>query len=41
MEEAISKVGIIACSGEEIPEGTVARQAVRRVLGGVCAPSRP
>ncbi len=26
------KVGIISCSGEEIPEGTVARQAVRRVL---------
>jgi len=32
MEEAVSKVGIISCSGEEIPEGTVARQAVRRVL---------
>ena len=32
MGEAISKVGIISCSGEEIPEGTVARQAVRRVL---------
>ena len=32
MAEAISKVGIISCSGEEIPEGTVARQAVRRVL---------
>ena len=30
--EAVSKVGIISCSGEEIPEGTVARQAVRRVL---------
>ncbi|MEN6452158.1 MAG: putative zinc-binding protein [Thermoguttaceae bacterium] len=27
-----SKVGIISCSGEEIAEGTVARQAVRRVL---------
>jgi uncharacterized metal-binding protein len=26
------KVGIIACSGEEIPEGTVSRSAVRRVL---------
>ena len=37
MNEAISKVGIIACSGEEIPGGTVARQAVRRVLEG----SRP
>jgi uncharacterized metal-binding protein len=32
MAEAFSKVGIISCSGEEIPEGTVARQAVRRVL---------
>ncbi len=26
------KVGIIACSGEEIPEGTISRSAVRRVL---------
>jgi uncharacterized metal-binding protein len=32
MAEAISKVGIISCSGEEIAEGTIARQAVRRVL---------
>jgi len=32
MAEAAPKIGIIACSGEEIPEGTVARQAVRRVL---------
>jgi uncharacterized metal-binding protein len=32
MAEAISKVGVISCSGEEIAEGTVARQAVRRVL---------
>jgi hypothetical protein len=32
MAETISKVGIISCSGEEIAEGTVARQAVRRVL---------
>ena len=32
MAQAISKVGIISCSGEEIAEGTVARQAVRRVL---------
>ena len=32
MAEAVSKVGIISCSGEEIAEGTVARQAVRRVL---------
>jgi uncharacterized metal-binding protein len=26
------KVGLIACSGEELPEGTVTRAAVRRVL---------
>lgn len=32
MATVFSKVGIISCSGEEIPEGTVARQAVRRVL---------
>jgi hypothetical protein len=32
MAEAYSKVGIISCSGEEIAEGTIARQAVRRVL---------
>ena len=32
MGEAISKIGVISCSGEEIAEGTVARQAVRRVL---------
>jgi uncharacterized metal-binding protein len=32
MAKAFSKVGIISCSGEEIAEGTVARQAVRRVL---------
>jgi hypothetical protein len=32
MGEVFSKVGIISCSGEEIAEGTVARQAVRRVL---------
>jgi hypothetical protein len=32
MGEVFSKVGIISCSGEEIPEGAVARQAVRRVL---------
>ncbi|MCE5268349.1 MAG: putative zinc-binding protein [Planctomycetaceae bacterium] len=32
MGETYSKVGIISCSGEEIPEGTIARQAVRRVL---------
>ncbi|MEI8373304.1 MAG: putative zinc-binding protein [Planctomycetota bacterium] len=35
MNETISKVGIISCSGEEIPEGTIARQAVRRVLEGL------
>jgi len=27
-----TKVGIIACSGEEIAEGTISRSAVRRVL---------
>jgi len=32
MGEVFSKVGIISCSGEEIAEGTIARQAVRRVL---------
>ena len=32
MAEAISKIGIIACSGEEIPEGTISRLATRRVL---------
>jgi uncharacterized metal-binding protein len=32
MAEAFAKVGIISCSGEEIAEGTIARQAVRRVL---------
>ena len=26
------KIGLIACSGEEMPEGTVTRRAVRRVL---------
>ncbi len=31
MAEA-AKVGIISCSGEEIPAGTIARQATRRVL---------
>ena len=35
MAEAVSKIGIISCSGEEIPEGTIARLAVRRVLGGL------
>jgi uncharacterized metal-binding protein len=32
MSEEITKVGIISCSGEAIPEGTIARLAVRRVL---------
>jgi hypothetical protein len=32
MGEAAAKIGIIACSGEEIPAGTVSRLAVRRVL---------
>ncbi len=32
MGEAVSKIGVISCSGEEIAEGAVARQAVRRVL---------
>src|SRR5512137_1192807 len=35
MAETASKIGIISCSGEEIPEGTIARQAVRRVLEGL------
>jgi uncharacterized metal-binding protein len=35
MGDVYSKVGIISCSGEEIPEGTIARQAVRRVLEGL------
>ncbi len=26
------KIGIISCSGEEMPEGTISRNAVRRVL---------
>lgn len=32
MAESDLKVGIISCSGEEIPEGTISRLAVRRVL---------
>src|SRR5512139_1965091 len=32
MVQSIAKVGIISCSGEEIPEGTISRLAVRRVL---------
>jgi uncharacterized metal-binding protein len=31
MSEEITKIGIISCSGESIPEGTIARLAVRRV----------
>ncbi len=37
MAEAVSKIGIIACSGEEIPEGTISRLATRRVLEGLRA----
>ena len=32
MTDIIAKVGIISCSGEEIPEGTISRLATRRVL---------
>ena len=32
MAEEPIKVGIISCAGEEIPEGTISRLAVRRVL---------
>ena len=32
MSEPVSKIGIISCSGEEIPEGTISRLAARRVL---------
>jgi uncharacterized metal-binding protein len=32
MSAEITKVGIISCSGEAIPEGTVSRLATRRVL---------
>jgi uncharacterized metal-binding protein len=32
MVEPTPKVGIISCSGEEIPGGTISRRAVRRVL---------
>lgn len=32
MMAEIAKVGVIACSGEEIPAGTVTRLATRRVL---------
>lgn len=30
---AVEKVGIISCSGEEIPEGTISRLATIRTLG--------
>lgn len=32
MSAEVTKVGIISCSGEAIPEGTIARLATRRVL---------
>jgi hypothetical protein len=32
MSEEILKVGIVSCSGESIPEGTISRLATRRVL---------
>ena len=32
MSAEVTKVGIIACSGEAIPEGTITRLATRRVL---------
>jgi len=32
MAEETIKVGIISCAGEEIPEGTISRLAVRRVM---------
>jgi uncharacterized metal-binding protein len=32
MSAEVTKVGIISCSGEAIPEGTIARLAARRVL---------
>lgn len=32
MADGKTKVGIISCSGEEIPEGTISRLATRRVL---------
>ncbi len=31
-ELPVKKVGLISCSGEELPEGTVTRRAVRKVL---------
>lgn len=32
MSEPVQKVGVISCSGEAIPEGTISRLATRRVL---------
>jgi uncharacterized metal-binding protein len=32
MSEEITKAGIISCSGEAIPEGTIARLATRQVI---------
>ena len=32
MSAEITKVGIVSCSGESIPEGTISRLATRRVL---------
>jgi hypothetical protein len=32
MSAEITKVGVISCSGEAIPEGTISRLATRRVL---------
>jgi uncharacterized metal-binding protein len=32
MDNNITKIGIISCSGETIPEGTIARLATRQVL---------
>lgn len=32
MEQEPLKIGVISCSGEEIPEGTISRLATRRVL---------
>jgi len=35
MAEGVWKIGIISCSGEEVPEGTISRLATRRVLEGL------
>ena len=31
-ELPVRKVGLVSCSGEEMPEGTISRLATRRVL---------